>query len=164
MKDRLLKQHEDDPYDLVREIGITPDSSVSDVNNASLKSLGKTSTPKLKEMLEKLRLVKRRLFVDFFLYQIDGEIVSPELLDKEIEVLAGKVSSSQTQILSMPETLELHKIYPKIEAHYDHNSTSIDQHSLEREKDYWEIEVPNFDLERLEWPDKDWDDLIEFDA
>ncbi len=73
------------PYKKLKEQGIAPDSSMQDIKKSILNSLGKKVDDDTRMAFEEIRLIKRRLCVDFFLYQIDGNIVSLNLLDKHIK-------------------------------------------------------------------------------
>lgn len=145
MKDKLLKWKKTFPYEVAKAAGIEPNSSMSAVRKASLQVLGPNLTPELREALEALRLIKRRLFIDFFLYQINGEIVSPDLLDKEIAASIEEISAPDLTSFLTPDTTELQTM----------------------EQDFQEITLPDIDLEYLVWPEAEvptWRDLIEFDS
>jgi hypothetical protein len=146
MKDKLLKWKKTFPYEAAKAAGIEPNSSMLAVKKASLQVLGPNLKPELREALEELRLIKRRLFIDFFLYQIDGEIVSPDLLDKEIAVSIEEISApADLASFLTPDTTELQTM----------------------EQDFQEIMLPEIDLEYLVWPEAEvptWRDLIEFDS
>ncbi len=145
MKDKLLTWENGFPYWVARKSGITPASSMSDVKKASLKIMGPNFTPQLYQALDELRIIKRRLFVDFFLYQIKGEIVSPELLDKEIAASIQAVGDYELAPYLTPDTSELQTMA----------------------NDFNEINLPEVHLEYLDWPDQDlpdWEDYVEFDS
>jgi hypothetical protein len=72
------------PYDVLAEAGITPASNAGEVLD-SLKYFRKRKrlTTEVKAAWEKLRLVKSRLFLDFFLYNVDpGSVVDEEREDE----------------------------------------------------------------------------------
>ena len=70
MKDTFKKLLKGSPYELTQEIGIGPDSSMTNIKNASLKILVEAHDSNVRSALKELRFVTNRLFTDFFLYQI----------------------------------------------------------------------------------------------
>src|SRR5437016_6156442 len=62
------------PYDALAPVGITPASTMREVKDATfdLMRLGLLS-PDVRVAWDELRLTPRRLFVDFFLYDVDLE-------------------------------------------------------------------------------------------
>ncbi len=79
------------PYDVLAEVGITPDSSMEAIREASfdLMAQGKM-TPEARQAWDELRLIPRRLFVDFFLYPID----LPAEIDQALRAQADQSARS----------------------------------------------------------------------
>ncbi len=107
MKDILLKWKKDFPYDAAREVGISPSSSMADIKKASLNVLGKGLPSKIREALDELRLIKSRLFVDFFLYHINGKVVSEDLLEKDIKTSMEEIDIPDVSSYLRPDTSDL---------------------------------------------------------
>lgn len=62
------------PYDLLAEVGVSPSASMKEVLEASflLMEQGRWS-PEVRRAWDELRIVERRLAVDFLLYDVDVE-------------------------------------------------------------------------------------------
>ena len=80
------------PYDLLAPVGITPESSMKEVMDASFDLMAQgLMTPEVRQAWDELRLPQRRFFVDFFLYNLDPSTELAEAgeglegLDVEIE-------------------------------------------------------------------------------
>ena len=73
MKDPLFQWDGPFPYDVLETVGITPDSTMQQVNDASFDLMDQGMTPEARAAWDELRLVRRRLAVDFFLYRLDEE-------------------------------------------------------------------------------------------
>jgi len=73
MKDPLFQWDGPFPYDVLATVGVTPDSTMQQVNDASFDLMAQGMTPKVRAAWDELRLVRRRLVVDFFLYRLDEE-------------------------------------------------------------------------------------------
>jgi hypothetical protein len=72
MRDPLFRWPEPFPYDQLRRFGISPTSTQKEINNVGFDLLEDGSTQE-REAWDQLRLVRSRLFVDFFFYQMEDE-------------------------------------------------------------------------------------------
>lgn len=60
------------PYDVLAFAGITPDSTIAEIRDASFDLMARNEmTPEVRQAWDDLRIASRRVVVDFFLYQID---------------------------------------------------------------------------------------------
>lgn len=57
------------PYTLLAAAGITPDSSMTEIKEASFDLMKQGMTPEQRAAWDTLRFPERRLVVDFFLYR-----------------------------------------------------------------------------------------------
>ena len=73
MRDPLFQWDGPFPYDVLAPVGITPASTMQQVNDAGFDLMAQRMTPEARAAWDELRLAKRRLVVDFFLYQLDEE-------------------------------------------------------------------------------------------
>lgn len=72
IKDPLAEWAGPTSYDVLAVTGITPDSSMREVLDASFDLMERNlMEPEVRAAWDHLRLKQRRLFVDFFLYQFD---------------------------------------------------------------------------------------------
>jgi hypothetical protein len=72
LKDPLTRWHGPFPYDVLERVGITPAASLRQVLDASFALMEQGGmTPEARQAWDELRLVPRRLLVDFFLYSLD---------------------------------------------------------------------------------------------
>ncbi len=72
LKDPLTRWQGPFPYDLLAPVGITPQSSLKEVMDASYDLMAQgLMTPDVRAAWDKLRHTSERLVVDFFLYDID---------------------------------------------------------------------------------------------
>ncbi len=71
MRDPLFKWDGPFPYDVLAKVGITPNSTMQQINDAGFDLMSKEMRLEERTAWDELRLVKRRLVVDFFLYQMD---------------------------------------------------------------------------------------------
>jgi hypothetical protein len=110
MQNKSLQWQHCFPYDVVRDAGITPHSSMADIKKAALLMLGPNLTPQIRDALTDLRLVKRRLFVDFFLYQVEGEVATAALLEQQIKAAIEAPATLDLSPFLTPGTLELEHI------------------------------------------------------
>lgn len=90
VKDPLTKWDGLFPYDALNAVGITPASSMKEIMDASFELMVQgLMTPEIRQAWDQLRFPEKRLFVDFFLYQVDlpAEIarLSEELADTALE-------------------------------------------------------------------------------
>lgn len=70
-KDPLLNWPGGFPYDVLHEVSITPDSTMSEVLDASFELMAQGAmTEQARAAWDELRFVDRRQVVDFFLYQM----------------------------------------------------------------------------------------------
>lgn len=70
--DPLAEQAGLSPYGALKPAGVTPDSSLKDVMDASFELMARNlMTPEVRAAWDQLRLKPRRLLVDLFLYQFD---------------------------------------------------------------------------------------------
>jgi hypothetical protein len=81
------------PYDALASVGITPASSMKEILDASFDLMAQgLMTSEVRQAWDQLRFPEKRLFVDFFLYQVDlpAEIarISEELADATLEEIA----------------------------------------------------------------------------
>lgn len=72
MRDSLFNWKGPFPYDLLSRLNITPDSSIPEINDAGFDVLA-DGTAEERDAWDELRLARRRLFIDFFLYQLDDD-------------------------------------------------------------------------------------------
>lgn len=71
-KDPLLRWSGPFPYEALALAGITPDSTQRHILDASFDLMAEgLMTPERRQAWDELRLVSRRLVVDFFLYPVD---------------------------------------------------------------------------------------------
>jgi hypothetical protein len=62
------------PYDALASVDVTPQSSLREVRDASFELMARgLMTPEVRAAWDSLRDCQRRLFVDFFLYQLDPD-------------------------------------------------------------------------------------------
>ena len=74
VKDPLTKWDGPFPYDALASVGITPNSTMKEVMDASFELMAQgLMTPEVRAGWDKLRLKGNRLLVDFFLYQFDPQ-------------------------------------------------------------------------------------------
>lgn len=71
MKDPLLNWNGSFPYDVLSVVGIDPDSTMQQVNDASFDLMAGGMSQEERAAWNELRLIDKRLVVDFFLYQTD---------------------------------------------------------------------------------------------
>ena len=71
MKDPLFKWDGPFPYEVLASVGIAPTSTMQQINDASFDLMAKGMSQEERTAWDELRLVKKRLVVDFFLYQSD---------------------------------------------------------------------------------------------
>lgn len=72
IKDPLLRWSGRHPYDVLADAGITPDSTLREILDVSFDLMGQgRMTVEVRQAWDELRLVSRRLVVDFFLYPVD---------------------------------------------------------------------------------------------
>jgi hypothetical protein len=69
MKDLLFNWEGSFPYDLLSRSNITPNSTIQEINEAGFDLIA-SGTVQEQDAWHELRLVKRRLLIDFFLYQM----------------------------------------------------------------------------------------------
>jgi hypothetical protein len=62
------------PYTVLAEVGITPQSSTTEVKAASYALMERGMTPQQRAAWDTLRFPERRLVVDFFLYRTLPEL------------------------------------------------------------------------------------------
>jgi hypothetical protein len=82
VKDPLLRWDGPFPYDALAPVGVTPVTSQAEVRNASFELLAQgLMSPETNRAWEELRLVQRRVFVDFLLYDVDldAEVAAAQL-------------------------------------------------------------------------------------
>lgn len=146
MKDQFLKWGKGEfIYNTARKASITPNSSMAEIKKACLQILEQNFPDYVHETLEELRLVKKRLFVDFFLYQIDGEIASPELWDQEIPATNRHIEPLDLSEFLVPDTSDL-------------------QHM---DRDFQDFHFQKIEIEYLKLEEKEDDlsvDWIQFDS
>lgn len=70
-KDPLTQWDGPFPYDVLDTVGVGPDSSMSEVRDASFDLMARGMTQEERAAYDELRLVKNRLVIDFFLYRVD---------------------------------------------------------------------------------------------
>jgi hypothetical protein len=71
-KDPLLRWSGHHPYDVLANAGITPDSTLREILDVSFDLMAQgLMTAEARQAWDELRLVSRRLVVDFFLYPVD---------------------------------------------------------------------------------------------
>jgi hypothetical protein len=89
VKDPLTKWDGLFPYDALAPVGITPNSSMREVMDASFELMVQgLMTPEIRAAWDELRIKQKRLFVDFFLYQFDLD----EEFNKAMEALNGRLA------------------------------------------------------------------------
>jgi hypothetical protein len=72
LKDPLTGWDGPFPYDALAPAGITPAASMKQVVDASFDLMAQGAmSPEVREAWDQLRIPRRRLFVDFFLYDVD---------------------------------------------------------------------------------------------
>ena len=72
LKDPLTKWNGHFPYDALAAVGITPASSMAEILDASFELMMQgLMSAAVRQAWDELRSTERRLFVDFFLYQLD---------------------------------------------------------------------------------------------
>jgi hypothetical protein len=81
MQDPLFTWPGPFPYDLLAKFNITPNSTIQEINDAGFDMIA-AGTLEEQDAWSELRLLKRRLLVDFFRYQIEDN-QWPDLLDTE---------------------------------------------------------------------------------
>lgn len=59
------------PYDVLAKVGITPGSTMKQINDAGFDLMSKGMEIEDRAAWDELRLVRKRFVVDFFLYQTD---------------------------------------------------------------------------------------------
>jgi hypothetical protein len=98
------------PYDALREAGITPDSSMKEIHNASFDLIEKGMWNLERRLAwDAVRKIDRRLWVDFLLYPI-----TPEEIVEKLEVLlapAAAVSAPDVSTLLAPDFSELERMH-----------------------------------------------------
>ena len=98
LKDPLTQCDGPFPYDVLAAAGITPESSMKEVMEASFDLMSQgMMTPEVRRAWDELRLTPRRLFVDFFLYQVDlmAEIdQASEQLEQVLDDWADTIAES----------------------------------------------------------------------
>jgi hypothetical protein len=72
MQDSLFNWKGPFPYDLLSRLNITPDSTLHEIKEVGF-DVQAEGTPEELDAWNELRLVRRRLFIDFFLYQLNGD-------------------------------------------------------------------------------------------
>jgi hypothetical protein len=84
MRDPLFNWTGSFPYDLLSRLNITPDSTIQEINEAGYDLLA-SGTLEEQDAWNELRLVKRRLLIDFFLYQLNDDQwpLLPDLTENE---------------------------------------------------------------------------------
>jgi hypothetical protein len=71
-KDPLLRWSGRFPYEVLADAGITPESTMREILDASFDLMARGQmTAEARQAWDELRLVSRRLVVDFFLYTAD---------------------------------------------------------------------------------------------
>jgi hypothetical protein len=93
LRDPLIKWNGPFPYDVLAIASITPESDMKAVREASydLMSQG-LMTAEARQAWDELRLVPRRLFVDFFLYPVD--------LSAEIDRASERVEQALDELIT----------------------------------------------------------------
>jgi hypothetical protein len=80
------------PYDALAPAGITPDSSMKEIMDASFDLMAQgLMTPEIRAAWDELRIKQKRLLVDFFLYPISLDEVlkgAAEALKEQLDELA----------------------------------------------------------------------------
>ena len=71
MKDPLLRWDGPFPYEALANVGITPTSTMQQINNAGFDLIAQGMSQEERAAWDELRLIRKRLSVDFFLYQSD---------------------------------------------------------------------------------------------
>ncbi len=93
IKDPLTRWDGLFPYDALAPVGITPESSMKEVMDASFELMAQgLMTPEVRKAWDELRNKQRRLLVDFFLYQFDFHEElnrATEALDRQLAELAA---------------------------------------------------------------------------
>ena len=103
------------PYDQLHEAGITPAANMSEIHKASLQLLGKGMNPQVRKALDVLRIIHRRLRADFYLYQAGGEIITSELVEKEILKAIEEVVAPDLEPSLTPDTSDLDRMQEAFE-------------------------------------------------
>lgn len=86
LKDPALRWPGRFPYDALAEVGITPASSQKEVLDASFELMARGAmSSELRTAWDELRIVERRLVVDFLLYDVDLVGAPSATLPKEPE-------------------------------------------------------------------------------
>jgi hypothetical protein len=84
LKDPLAQWEDVFPYDALSSVRITPTSSAKEIMDASFELMEKGQmTPQLRQAWDDLRITRRRLLVDFFLYRAEAIL---ELTNESFEV------------------------------------------------------------------------------
>lgn len=103
LKDPLTKWNGLFPYDALAPVGITPNSSIKEVTDASFELMAQgLMTPEVRAAWDELRIKQRRLIVDFFLYQFDLH----EEVDKAMETLNQQLA----ELAEIPDASHLLRI------------------------------------------------------
>jgi hypothetical protein len=83
IKDPLTVWNGQFPYDALDRAGITPESSQSDVEEASFTLMtGRMMTPAAQKAWHELRDIRRRLLVDLLLYDVGPDIGTGQAREK----------------------------------------------------------------------------------
>lgn len=110
MTDSDSRKPGNSPYEVLVNYDIGPDTSMSIIRNAFLKSMAMNWTPEIRKAFEKVRFVSKRLFFEFFLSQIEGEVVTARLLAEKLKSLTLEVEPPDVSPLLTPDTGELRKM------------------------------------------------------
>lgn len=71
MQDPLLDWDGVFPYDALAAVGVTPQSTMQQIRDVSFDLMARGMSVEERAAWDQLRLVEKRLVVDFFLYQTD---------------------------------------------------------------------------------------------
>ncbi len=85
------------PYDVFSEVGISPESSMEEVNAASYELQKGGMSPESRKAWDALRSVDRRIFVDAFLYPVNHWKRSVQFLEKALVGKHALPTSKQLQ-------------------------------------------------------------------
>ena len=146
LKDPLTKWDGLFPYDALAGVGITPESSMREVMDASFDLMAQgLMTPEMRQAWDELRFTQRRLFVDFFLYQVD----LPTEIDRVSEAL-------EYALVDWTETPDLSPLLALAPGEFPH-----------MEQDFREIPMEPVDIRLMPEFDRELPlpgaDVVEFD-
>ena len=100
LKDPLTKWDGLFPYDALAPVGITPNSSMQEVKDASFELMAQgLMSPEVRAAWDELRIKEKRLLVDFFLYQFDPT--------EELNKAMGRLQQKLEELAAGPDVSHL---------------------------------------------------------